>query len=105
MFFLAASIDKLSETVELLMTEETMTPSWRLCAAMLNANETILHWLQVETIGDAYMVVSGLPERNGNLHAREIARMSLALLDSITKFRIPHRPNEVLSLRIGLHCG
>lgn len=61
--------------------------------------------VQVETIGDAYMVVSGLPVRNGNLHAREIARMSLRLLQAVGHFRIRHRPNDQLKLRIGLHSG
>ncbi|EFX72574.1 hypothetical protein DAPPUDRAFT_201000 [Daphnia pulex] len=60
---------------------------------------------KVETIGDAYMVVSGLPVRNGNLHAREIARMSLRLLQAVGHFRIRHRPNDQLKLRIGLHSG
>lgn len=61
--------------------------------------------VQVETIGDAYMVVSGLPARNGNLHAREIARMSLTLLAAVQKFTIRHRPQEKLKLRIGMHTG
>ena len=51
------------------------------------------------------MVVSGLPVRNGNLHAREIARMSLRLLQAVGHFRIRHRPNDQLKLRIGLHSG
>ena len=59
----------------------------------------------METIGDAYMVVSGLPVRNGNNHAREIARMSLRLLQAVASFRIRHRPNDQLKLRIGLHSG
>ena len=60
---------------------------------------------KVETIGDAYMVVSGLPIRNHDLHAGEIASMSLHLLSAIKGFRIPHRPSEKLQLRIGIHSG
>ncbi|KAK0044787.1 atrial natriuretic peptide receptor 1 [Biomphalaria pfeifferi] len=60
---------------------------------------------KVETIGDAYMVVSGLPQRNGNLHAAHIARMSLKLLDAIRQFKIRHMPSERMRLRVGLHSG
>lgn len=51
------------------------------------------------------MVVSGLPVRNGNAHAREIARMSLELRDRVKTFEIRHRPHEQLKLRIGIHSG
>uniref|UniRef100_A0A672ZES9 Guanylate cyclase n=1 Tax=Sphaeramia orbicularis TaxID=375764 RepID=A0A672ZES9_9TELE len=60
---------------------------------------------KVETIGDAYMVVSGLPVRNGKFHGREIARMSLALLEAVKTFRIRHREDQKLRLRIGIHSG
>ncbi|KAK2704872.1 hypothetical protein QYM36_017049, partial [Artemia franciscana] len=60
---------------------------------------------KIETIGDAYMVVSGLPVRNGNVHAREIARMSLSLLGTVKNFSIRHRPRDHLMLRIGIHSG
>uniref|UniRef100_A0AAQ5ZCB1 Guanylate cyclase n=1 Tax=Amphiprion ocellaris TaxID=80972 RepID=A0AAQ5ZCB1_AMPOC len=60
---------------------------------------------KVETIGDAYMVVSGLPVRNGKLHGREIARMALALLDAVRTFKIRHRAEQQLKLRIGIHSG
>ncbi|KAK8405682.1 hypothetical protein O3P69_001881 [Scylla paramamosain] len=60
---------------------------------------------KVETIGDAYMVVSGLPIRNEEQHAGEVASMSLHLLDAIKKFQIRHRPTDTLKLRIGLHSG
>lgn len=63
------------------------------------------HSKQVETIGDAYMVVSGLPVRNGNKHAGEIATMALNLLSSTRDFTIQHLPNKRLQLRIGIHTG
>lgn len=51
------------------------------------------------------MVVSGLPIKNGNRHAGEIASMALHLLKRIQKFEIKHRPGEVFKLRIGIHSG
>ncbi|KAF6020196.1 hypothetical protein EB796_021491 [Bugula neritina] len=60
---------------------------------------------KVETIGDAYMVASGLPRGNGDNHAGEIASMSLNLLDAIRTFKIPHKPTEIIKLRIGIHTG
>ncbi|XP_022085445.1 uncharacterized protein LOC110976476 [Acanthaster planci] len=60
---------------------------------------------KVETIGDAYMVVSGLPMRNGNRHAGEVASLALDLMDRAAEFRIPHLPSDRLRLRVGLHTG
>ena len=62
-------------------------------------------FLQVETIGDAYMVVSGLPIRNEREHAVEIALMALHINSSIKRFKIHHRPDESLNLRIGINSG
>ncbi|KHJ87122.1 adenylate/guanylate cyclase catalytic domain protein [Oesophagostomum dentatum] len=60
---------------------------------------------KVETIGDGYLCVSGLPHRNGNDHAKEIAEMSFELLRAIKTFRVPHLPTEKINIRVGLHTG
>ena len=60
---------------------------------------------KVATIGDAYIVVSGVPIRNGNRHAGEIASMALDLLACIEGFEIDHMPGSYLQMRIGLHSG
>ena len=60
---------------------------------------------KVETIGAVYMVVSGLPSRNGSRHASEIAKLGLDLLEATKSFKPPHKQDGVLQLRIGAHSG
>ena len=50
--------------------------------------------VQVETIGDAYMVSSGIPIQNAE-HASELADMALTLCHGVTKFKV-YRYNKKL---------
>ncbi|KAL0892719.1 hypothetical protein ABMA27_014436 [Loxostege sticticalis] len=59
---------------------------------------------KVETIGDAYMVVGGLPERCSR-HAAEVASLALHVLDAVPKIRMRHMPAARLHIRIGIHSG
>ncbi len=57
---------------------------------------------KIKTIGDAYMVVGGLPTPCDD-HAEAIAQMALDMQQEITNFK---RDNgEPFSLRIGIHTG
>ncbi|XP_040922655.1 heat-stable enterotoxin receptor [Toxotes jaculatrix] len=60
---------------------------------------------KVETIGDAYMVASGLPKRNGNRHAVDICRMALDILAFMGTFQLRHLPGIPVWIRIGVHSG
>lgn len=74
----------------------------------------------METIGDGYLCVSGLPRRNGDAHATEIADLALSLLyfvldailsteitsrKCVAEFRIAHLPGERVQMRAGAASG
>lgn len=48
----------------------------------------VLFLHQVETIGDAYMVVSGAPEKKSN-HAERVCDMGLDMVEAITDLKDP----------------
>ncbi|KAF1523368.1 Retinal guanylyl cyclase 2, partial [Eudyptula albosignata] len=92
------TISALSEPIEVV---DLLNDLYTLFDAVLGNHDVY----KVETIGDAYMVASGLPKRNGNKHAAEIANMSLDILSSVGTFKMRHMPEIPLRLRIGLHTG
>ena len=60
---------------------------------------------KVETINDTYMVASGLPVRNGDRHAVEIANLCIELLFITPGIMIMHNPTLRLKLKVGIHSG
>jgi class 3 adenylate cyclase len=73
-----------------------------------NLIDSRLQWFdvyKVETIGCTYMVVSGLPLRNGSRHASEIAKMALDIMSETENLGVLHMPYRRILLRIGAHTG
>lgn len=62
---------------------------------------------KVETVGDAYLCVSGLPNPNGDQHAAEIALMALEFIQTLQGFTLFDRNGSTypkdgkLKMRIG----
>lgn len=57
---------------------------------------------KIKTIGDAYMVVGGIPKPRSD-HAEAIAEMSLNMQQEVARFNAKH--NAELSIRIGINTG
>jgi class 3 adenylate cyclase len=57
---------------------------------------------KVKTIGDAYMVVGGMPERSTD-HTERVAEMALDLAEEIG--RVGFAAGRDVRFRIGIHCG
>uniref|UniRef100_A0A667WPT8 Guanylate cyclase n=2 Tax=Myripristis murdjan TaxID=586833 RepID=A0A667WPT8_9TELE len=92
------TISSLSDPIEVV---DLLNDLYTLFDAVLSNHDVY----KVETIGDAYMVASGLPKRNGNKHAAEIANMSLNILSSVGSFQMRHMPDVPVRIRIGIHSG
>ncbi|XP_053241410.1 retinal guanylyl cyclase 2-like [Podarcis raffonei] len=92
------TISALSEPIEIV---DLLNDLYTLFDAIIGHHDVY----KVETIGDAYMVASGLPKRNGRRHASEIANMSLDILSSVGSFRAKHLPHVPIRVRMGLHSG
>ncbi|KAF8371533.1 gcy-23 [Pristionchus pacificus] len=60
---------------------------------------------KVETIGDAYMVVSGIPEENGTKHIQSIGNTALGIMEFLKTMEIPHKRRERIRIRLGIHTG
>ncbi|XP_071827298.1 uncharacterized protein [Apostichopus japonicus] len=72
---------------------------------ILDAKIEMYDVYKIETIGDAYVVVSGVPNRNGDRHVYEMCCLAIDIRDTVGKLPIPHIPTEYFQLRIGLHTG
>jgi adenylate cyclase len=57
---------------------------------------------KIKTIGDAYMVAGGLPEKQEG-HARAVAGMALAMLEATAA--LSRELGEEIAVRIGIHSG
>lgn len=59
---------------------------------------------KVETIGDAYMVVSGVPERS-KYHAEHVADLALDMISAMPTLVDPSKSSPHLRIRVGVHTG
>lgn len=53
----------------------------------------------------ADLQASGLPVRNGMRHAQELADTALEFISTVMNFQIPHLPDVLLMIRVGLDSG
>ncbi|HEX5148345.1 MAG TPA: adenylate/guanylate cyclase domain-containing protein [Candidatus Limnocylindrales bacterium] len=96
-----------ADIVEFTRLSSTMSPQE--LVGVLNEVFTVFDALvdrygleKVKTIGDAYMVVGGMPERTDD-HPARVAAMALDLADSVGRIEAAARLG--ITFRIGIHCG
>ncbi|CAK5044313.1 unnamed protein product [Meloidogyne enterolobii] len=60
---------------------------------------------KVETIGDAYMVASGIPQEIGVRHLMHLSDVALEIMAFLKNYEIPHMKPQKIRIRIGVHTG
>jgi len=64
----------------------------------------VCYVVKVETIGDAYTCVSGVPVRDPN-HAEELANMALAIRYTVSEFKVfTSRADYIWSYSYSIRC-
>ncbi|KAI6175896.1 Guanylate cyclase [Aphelenchoides bicaudatus] len=63
------------------------------------------HAYKVETIGDSYLVVSGVPEENGTRHVMHISDIALEMRKYLKTFEVPHKKGMKVKCRWGFSTG
>ena len=96
-----------ADIVEFTRLSSTLSP--RELVGVLNDVFTVFDSLvdrygleKVKTIGDAYMVVGGMPEPSDD-HSARVAAMALDLAESVGRIEAAVRLG--ITFRIGIHCG
>jgi class 3 adenylate cyclase len=88
-----------------LSTHTSPTELVELLNNIFSAFDELADWYgleKIKTIGDAYMVVGGLPQPKPD-GVEAIANMGLDILQEIKRFHTPDR--QPIELRIGIHTG
>jgi class 3 adenylate cyclase len=96
-----------ADIVEFTQLSATMSP--RELVQVLNDIFTVFDGLvdryrleKIKTIGDAYMVIGGMADREGD-HTARVAAMAIELAECVGRIEAAARLD--VSFRIGIHCG
>ncbi|XP_055346518.1 atrial natriuretic peptide receptor 1-like [Paramacrobiotus metropolitanus] len=93
--------EAIEECESALDTVELLNKLYGVCDAVVAAHDVY----KVETVIDAYLVASGVPVRNGNKHAEQVASMALGIRREISNLRATMDKAKNFKLRAGLHSG
>ncbi|VDO40851.1 unnamed protein product [Haemonchus placei] len=96
---LVTDICKYTELCEATIPVQVFFNSFRVFSEFV----VILQCVQVENVGDLYLLASGLDHVPN--HLCEVCRLSLKLLDFVEHYDIKHPSKFKLAVKIGIHSG